>query len=122
MKQFLASLIFAMVLSLGLAVGGQTRVSIAPQQDAIAGYTVMDHPCFASGLDLFNEAEGRETSQDPSRHPFPFPWKSSLISPFTEKYPELLKKSEISNYIYAAECHVVRFEGPGIIHPFNYFW
>lgn len=122
MKHFLASFILAAVFSFGWAQEGQSLERTGQHQDAFTGCTVKDHLYLSSGPDLFNDAEKRETGQGNSRHLYPSPQNFAFSHPCTEKYPELKRKSEISSYIYTAECHVLRFEGPGIIHPFNCFW
>jgi hypothetical protein len=122
MKQLIASLFIGFVLFFGLKDGGKAQRE-TEKQNQITGQSSSDNCYYSRGYsDIFNIASIKETSQSLTirlLHSFQrFPFCAS----FTEKSTELTKKNEISDYFYIAECLIIRFEGPDIIHPYNYFW
>ncbi len=122
MKQLIASLFIGFVLFSGLKNWGQAQ-SETEKQNQITGHWSSDNFFYSSGYPVvFNNASIKETGQNLTirlLHSFQrFPFHDSN----TEKSTELTKKNEISDYFYISECLIIRFEGPDIIHPYNYFW
>lgn len=122
MKLFVASIYLIVVVLSGLTFNRQTKRLLKYQGDVAENY--------ASGFlvssndlsDILNFGVNKETNQNVIQSEFPFGNKYRFGNPFTEKYAELTKKNEIADYLFVAEFKIVRFEGPDIIHPFNYFW
>lgn len=122
MKLFVASVYFIVVVLSGFTFNGQTRLQLNQPGDSelnnTSGFFVG-----SNGLsDILNFALNKETNQNVLQREFQLSNKFRLDNLFTKKFAELTKKNEIANYLYVAEFKIVRFEGPDIIHPFNYFW
>lgn len=82
-----------------------------------------DNPFIISDAsDLFNHTANNENGQRSFQRLFPTSQKFFFGGLLLNENDELKRKSEISNYVFIAECHIVRFEGSDIIFPFNYFW
>ncbi len=122
MKQFIASVFIGFILFFGLKDGGPAQREIEKQYQ-ITGQSSSGNCIYSRGYsDVFNNASIKETGQSLILRVFQSYQRFPFVDSFTEKSIELAKKIEISDYFYIAECLIIRFEGPEIIHPFNYFW
>lgn len=122
MKLFVASVYFIVVVLSGFTFNAQTRLQLNQPGDSelnnTSGFFVG-----TNGLsEIINFALNKETNQNVFQRDFPFGNKFRLDNLLIRKFAELTKKNEITEYLYVATCKIIRFEGPDIIHPFNYFW
>jgi hypothetical protein len=92
-------------------------------QNPVTGLQVPDHLIYSSDISgVMNIACNEEENQGSGQHSLPSFQRFSLSAQCAEKVAELRKDQEISGFIHIAQTHVIRLEGPAIIHPFNYFW
>ena len=121
MKLFFAGVLWVLVLLTGGTVPAQPAEtkSILCQKSSLPAhdhfiYSSSYSGIFNSAVNEENQASGQQLAPSFNRIP---------SSPrLTEKYAESIRNHEISGYICLALFHIKRFEGPGIIHPFDYFW
>jgi hypothetical protein len=122
MKQLIASVFIGFTLFFGLKDGGLAQRE-CEKQNQITGQSSSGNCIYSRGYsDVFNNVSIKETGQSliirllHSFQRFPF------CDSFAEKSIDLAKNNEISDYFFIAEFLIIRFEGPDIIHPYNYFW
>lgn len=73
-------------------------------------------------LGLLDRAANRGNGQHLFQRLFPVAHKFYFGGFLLSKNAELIRKGKIVNYIQSTESNIVRFCGPSIIYPFNYFW
>lgn len=122
MKQLFTS-IYVVVLFCGLTVKVQVqgrteeRLHISGDNAASDNYSYLfDYS------DIFNHTANKETGQRLVQRLFPTVLKFPFGESFAEKCAEIIRNNEIATNLYITEFQILRFEGPDIIHPFNYFW
>ncbi|MCF8371940.1 MAG: hypothetical protein K9H64_09975 [Bacteroidales bacterium] len=122
MKKNITYIYLLILLFVGLNIESQAQ-EIKEKQNQITGQTTSANNCYMTGYyDFFNHDANMKTSQQLVQHILPSFQKFPFGVLFNEKVAELFRNRKILKYILIAKFQVVRFEGPDIIHPFNYFW
>lgn len=122
MKQYITSLFLVIILLGGLSFDRQCRIS-TENQGNIADHSASEQLFYSADYyDIANQAVNTDPTQSLVQHLPSFSHKKPIGDLSTEKSIELTNNKKTSVYLYVAKCHLIRFEGPDIIHPFNYFW
>jgi len=122
MKQFIASIYIVIIFFCGLTFERQSRIQLENKGN-ITGHSTSEPILYSTNFyDISNLAVNNESNQSLITHLLSFSHKNPFGNLSTKRSVELTNNNKISVYLYIAKCHVVQFEGPDIIHPFNYFW
>lgn len=122
MKRFVAFIYLVVLLFIGLNIEVPTQEK-KEKQNQIADQTSSVNNCYLTGYyNGFNHDADMKTSQRLAQRILPTFQKFPFSNLFNERIADLLRSKKISKYIFIAKFQVIRFEGPDIIHPFNYFW
>lgn len=117
MKRFFL-LITAVLLSVFTNIQG-----VVPSETTHSNIAVSYNDYIISGVsDIFHHVANNENVQPTLPQLFPTISKFRFAGFSVESETGINREREISKYIVYAECHILRFEGPDIIYPFNYFW
>lgn len=122
MKLFVALVYLIVVVLSGLTYNSQDQMLLKQHGDNQTNYAsgfLVGSPGLS---DMINFGVNKENNQNVLQREFQLGNKFRFGNLLAEKFAELAKKNEIANYLYVAEFKIARFEGPDIIHPFNYFW
>ncbi len=122
MKQFIVFIYLLILLFIGLNIEMPTQEKKDKQKQIARQISSVDNYCFTGYYDGFGNDANMRTSQNLVQRILPSFQKFPFSTFFNKKIAELLRNIKISKYIFIAKSQVIRFEGPDIIHPFNYFW
>ena len=122
MKQYISSLFFVIIFLGGLSFDRHSRIPIE-NPGIIDGYAVSELLFFSVDYSgITNVAVNTDPNQSLIQHLLSFSHKKPIGTRSIEKSVELTNNTKTSVNLYISKCHLIRFDGPDIIHPFNYFW
>lgn len=122
MKQFLAVIYLIILLFVGLNVEIQAQEKKETSNQIAGQAASVNYSCLTCYYNAFKSDAKLEIQQQFAQSVLSSFKKVPYAELFNEKIAELLRNQKTSKYLFFAKFQVIRFEGPDIIHPFNYFW